>query len=476
MSSDDKNFHKCMNILAEAGITPKVYSIEQDKLLKIKPNILSKINQVREIAEKLDCAVAIVGGFARDLILGEPSEDVDFMIFQGSIEDLTNEIANQLDGKVGKMSNQTLTTQVRFQDNIVFEFNSTRKERYEYPSRVPIVENATLVDDLNRRDFTINTLLMFEKKLIDVFDGLRDLKEGIIKTTRTPSTVFHEDYLRMFRAIRFACRLNFEISEETQMGIRDYVDNILNVPSERILNELKQSFEYNPLKAFRLMVGLKIFETMFPEIPNKNLNQDVFTIETLFEKIAKEIQFLMDSDIKEIYPFLSLIFKEVKLDVETEDFHQFVFESKLALEIEKILTKYKFSNKEKLLIHKYIQFSLDIQQFFNEPITKLKIREYIRETDPKTQIMIQIFQADQSTRISRKNVLEIEKKIAELSKNRGLIFFNTALNGNDIANYFNIKGHEIGKAKKLLTAAIMSEEINNTKEECIEYLKTNLKS
>jgi len=444
----DSDFQLCLDVLKEARIKPEIYAIEKASIDKINPNVLDRIQQIKQISRNLDCAIGIVGGFVRDLLLGKPTEDVDFIVFKGDINKLTESIASQLGGKVGKMSNKTLTTQVRFPENLVFEFNSTRKERYEYPSRVPIVEKATIVEDLSRRDFTINTLIMFDNNYIDIFDGTTDLRKNLIRTTRNPNIVFHEDYLRMFRAIRFACRLDFQIFEGTKEGIKSHVKNILDVPSERILFELKQSFEHNPLLAFQLMVELSIFETMFPKIMNIELNIEEFSTKTKFESIEAEIRFLYNRNVKDIFPYLAIILKEVNVVFEEgeDPENNRIAESKLVIAVEQILTKYKFSNKEKLSIFNYMKFYIFLKEMLEKPITDLKIRQFIRATDPYTDKVILLLKANQSVRINKIDFMDLEKRIIKLESDRDLIFFDLALGGHDIADHFKVEGQDIGRA------------------------------
>ncbi len=471
-SKDDSEFKLCLEEFGKSGVKPKIYSINQGRIAKIKFKVLEKINQIKLIARKQDCAIGIVGGFVRDLLLDKPSEDVDFVVFKGDINKLTESIAKKLNGKIGKMSNKTFTTQIRFPDHLVFEFNSTRKERYEYPSRIPIVEAATIVEDLQRRDFTINAFLMFNDKYLDIFEGTKDLHKRLIRTTRNPDEVFREDYLRMFRAIRFACRLNFEISNETKKGIKLHVRNILDVPSERILIELKQSFEYNPLMAFNLMVNLNIFETMFPQIINSKLDLNQYQVKTTFNKIREEMKFLESKNVTDIYPYLALFLKEIKIESKSRDTeNSLLIENKKTEAIRQILINYKFSNKEKETILNYIHFTEILAKTSEQNMSDFEIRKFIRSTYPKTEIIFLIIEALQSIKKSKINYEKLEKCFVNIGANKDLIFFEPALNGLEIADFLKIEGKEIGEAKKLLYDAIMSEEINNNKQDCLLYLQ-----
>ncbi|MCK4845915.1 MAG: CCA tRNA nucleotidyltransferase, partial [Candidatus Heimdallarchaeota archaeon] len=318
IEESETSYNLCIDELKKNNITAKIHEISDKNLQIIDSAVQDKIESVYKIASQAGGAIGVIGGFVRDLLLGNASHDVDFVVFQGNINKLTELIGHELNGKIGKMSNQTLTTQIRFPDGIIFEFNSTRKEHYEHPSRMPIVEKGTLVDDLFRRDFTINAFIMFGNKYIDVFDGTNDLQNLIIQTTREPTVVFREDYLRMFRAIRFSCMLNFEIDKRVKEGIRKSVEHLKFVPHERILDELKSSISSNPLRAFRLMVDLNIFETIFPEIKNYPLEKSSFLPDTVWKKIEQKLRYMLDNKITDSTFLIAVILLEFDLDMTLE--------------------------------------------------------------------------------------------------------------------------------------------------------------
>ena len=473
LNNEDSHLRLCVQQLQEMGIDYEIHSIQKSKLKKINPKILEKITKINDIALRKEFSVGIVGGFARDVLLDNPSQDVDFIIFRGEIDVFTELLVKEMGGKIGKMNNQTLTTQIRFPDDVVFEFNSTRKEVYEFPSRIPEVELGTIADDLSRRDFTINAFIMFKDKYIHIFDGTKDLQNKIIKTTKTPATVFREDYLRMFRAIRFASKLDFEIDEEVKEGIKENVTNILRVPKERILNELKMSLVSNPSKTFELMMELNILSTLFPEVPNVPLNQEIYEPETSWEKIKLKLNYLHKNNVRDSTALIAVILMELQIS-DSLLFEEKRIELIKRQEIKVLLQKFKFSNKEIeeiILFNKYRNALCRLTEF---QASVLELRLFLRRIDYILENMIQLCSAENMTKKKKTDLSRVVKKLRKLAKESELIHVVPQLDGNEISRIFGFKGREIGEIKKLLSIAIMKEEIQNTKEDSIKYIREKL--
>jgi len=457
---NDRDFEFCKKELIESGVDFKIHQISKETKKIISSKIQSKIDNIREISSSLECSLGIVGGFVRDLLLGRKSEDVDFIVFKGDLQKLTTTVAEKMGGKIGKMSNRTLTTQVRFPDGIVFEFNSTRKERYEYPSRIPIVEKASIVEDLQRRDFTLNALIMFENSFIDLFNGVEDLQNQLIQTTRGPEIVFHEDYLRMFRAVRFACKLNFNISSEVENGIMLNAMNLLDVPKERIISELKTSLSYSPTKTFILMRDLGILEVMFPEVKNIELDNHIYSIKDTWTRIESKLKFLETKDSKNVNLFLTMILEEIII---TRD-------SDLTQSVERILRHYKFSNKEISEILDYLKYRnslIDLTEIVPEDFD---IRKTLRELGDLVDGVILWTESELSIRTEGIDLDPLLAQILRLQQREDLIFFEPKLDGHMIREIFKIEGNQINHVKSLLIDAIMKEEIPNSTESCVAYL------
>lgn len=238
----------------------------------LKQSIKSKVpSEIIESAKELNCELYVVGGAVRDCILGLPIKDIDFSVV-GDVNALTEDIVKrQGSGKVSFYQRYG-TALVQFDGN-QFEFATSREESYSPESRKPSqVSSVPIERDLKRRDFTINTLALGivgsrSGELIDLFDGVDDLKQGIIKTPLEPNKTFSDDPLRMLRAIRFAAELGFYIVPETWEGIKENASRIDIVALERIGDEfLKMVAGSDPVNAIMLLIDSGLMEKFIPEI------------------------------------------------------------------------------------------------------------------------------------------------------------------------------------------------------------------
>ena len=215
-------------------------TLEQMKALLADPIF----HQIGQAADQLGVDCYVVGGYVRDLFLERPSQDIDCVVVGSGIE-----LAQTLGHSLGRGAHVSVfrhfgTAQLKWHGAEV-EFVGARRESYSHDSRKPIVEDGTLEDDLLRRDFTINALAVCLNRgrfgqLIDRFDGLLDLEDGIIATPLDPDTTFSDDPLRMMRCIRFATQLNFQIEDETQQALARNAERIRIISQERIIDELNK--------------------------------------------------------------------------------------------------------------------------------------------------------------------------------------------------------------------------------------------
>lgn len=232
-------------------------------------------HQISEAADSLGLECYVVGGYVRDIFLERPSNDIDVVVVGSGIK-----VAEELKRLVGKKAHLSVfknfgTAQVKFRQKGVeyeVEFVGARKESYSHDSRKPIVENGTLEDDQNRRDFTINAMAICLNKarfgeLVDPFNGLADLEDGIIATPLEPGITFSDDPLRMMRCIRFATQLNFEIEQETFEALQRMADRIKIVSGERIKDELnKIIMAPHPSIGFEYLQRSGLLQIILPEL------------------------------------------------------------------------------------------------------------------------------------------------------------------------------------------------------------------
>lgn len=228
-------------------------------------------HQIGEVADHLGMECYVVGGFVRDLFLERPSKDIDCLVVGSGIQ-----VAEKLAKRLGRGAHISVfrnfgTAQVKYKGQEI-EFVGARKESYSHDSRKPIVEDGTLDDDLDRRDFTINALAVCLNRerygqLVDNFNGLMDLEDGIIATPLDPDITFSDDPLRMMRCIRFSTQLNFLIEEDTELALIRNAERIKIISQERIIDELnKIMLSPSPSIGFVEMSRSGLLPIIFPEL------------------------------------------------------------------------------------------------------------------------------------------------------------------------------------------------------------------
>ena len=233
-------------------------------------------HQIADVADRMGVECYVVGGYVRDIFLERPSNDIDVVVVGSGIQ-----VAEELKRLLGRKAHLSVfrnfgTAQVKVrgahQQEIEVEFVGARKESYSHDSRKPIVEDGTLEDDQNRRDFTINAMAICLNKsrfgeLVDPFNGLADLEDGIIATPLEPEVTFSDDPLRMMRCIRFATQLNFHIEEDTFAALERMADRIKIVSGERIKDELnKIILAPHPSIGFEYLQRSGLLQMILPEL------------------------------------------------------------------------------------------------------------------------------------------------------------------------------------------------------------------
>ena len=243
---------------------------------------------ISEAADELSVECYVVGGYVRDLFLERPSKDIDVVVVGSGIE-----VAKRLKRKLGhgahlsvfknfgtaqvKIAPSNLPSRGRLEGALEVEFVGARKESYSHDSRKPHVEDGTLEDDQNRRDFTINAMAICLNRarygeLVDPFNGLYDLEDGIIRTPLDPDITFSDDPLRMMRCVRFAAQLNFFIDDETFEALERNRDRIKIVSGERIADELnKMMMTDKPSKGLYDLYRCGLLALLIPELTDLDI-------------------------------------------------------------------------------------------------------------------------------------------------------------------------------------------------------------
>ena len=243
--------------------------LTQDDIIRHLDNKLFHL--LSQTADELDMPCYVIGGYVRDMFLERPNKDIDIVVVGSGIN-----MAESFAKHLGKSAHLAVyknfgTAQVKYH-NMEIEFVGARKESYSRDSRKPIVENGTLQEDLERRDFTINALGICLNKshfgeLIDAFDGLRDLEDRIIRTPLESELTFSDDPLRMMRCIRFATQLHFDIDDEAFCAIRKDKERIKIISYERISEELNKILMADtPSRGIIELERTGLLEIIFPEL------------------------------------------------------------------------------------------------------------------------------------------------------------------------------------------------------------------
>ncbi len=243
-------------------------------------------HKISAAADELGLECYVVGGYVRDIFLEKPSEDIDCVVVDPTLQTKSPGIAvaQLLKKKLGRHAHLSVfknfgTAQVKLGKEEV-EFVGARKESYQRNSRNPIVEDGTLEDDQNRRDFTINAMAICLNKerfgeLVDPFNGLDDMWDGIIRTPLDPDITFSDDPLRMLRCIRFATRLKFYIDDETFSALERNAERIKIISAERINEELNKILMTNtPSRGFVDLQRCGLLRLILPEVSNLDIVEE----------------------------------------------------------------------------------------------------------------------------------------------------------------------------------------------------------
>ncbi|MCU0323912.1 MAG: CCA tRNA nucleotidyltransferase [Spirosomaceae bacterium] len=441
----------------------------------------------------------VIGGYVRDLILERPNKDIDVVCIGSGIA-----LAEKVSEKLGKNIHVNVfknfgTAQIRYND-LEIEFVGARKESYRRESRKPIVEDGTLEDDQNRRDFTINAMGISLSannfgELIDPFDGLGDLKRKLIRTPLDPSITFSDDPLRMMRAIRFASQLGFDIDGAAFDAISQMKDRIGIVSQERVIDELnKIVLSPTPSYGFKLLFHAGLLKVIFPEFCEL---QGTETMEGRGHKdnFYHTLQVLDNVAVKskDLWLRWAAIMHDIAKPA-TKRYHPKVgwtfhgHEELGARWVPNLFRKLKLPLNENMrMVQKLVRLHLRPIALAKNGVTDSALRRLIVEAGEDLQSLLVLCRADITSKDPNKvrkylaNYDKVEELLIEVEERDKLRAFQPVISGEIIMATFDIPpSREVGNIKLAVREAILECIVPNEFEPAYQFMleegaKLNLK-
>lgn len=436
---------------------------------------------ISQSAKELNVDSYVIGGFVRDFILHRGThKDIDIVAI-GSGIDLAKQVAKNLPNKPKVQIFKTYGTAMLRHDDIEIEFVGARKESYNEDSRNPIVENGTLEDDQNRRDFTINALALDLSEenfgmLLDPFDGVQDLKDQIIRTPLNPDITYSDDPLRMMRAIRFATQLGFTIDQESIQSIQRNSDRLKIITNERIVVELNKILESKkPSVGFLLLEQTGLLHYILPELTalkgidevEGQTHKDNFyhTLEVV-DNISKNTEDVWLRWAALLHDIGKAPTKKFSKKVGWT-FHAHEFEG--AKMVYKLFKRLKMPLNDKMkFVQKMVFMSSRPIALSDDDVTDSAVRRLIFDAGDYVEDLMTLCEADITTKNPKKfnkyhnNFQLVRQKIVEVEERDHVRNFQPPISGEDIMKTFNLKpSKEIGIIKETIKEAILEGDIPN---------------
>ncbi len=447
-------------------------------------------HQISQAADSLSVACYVVGGYVRDLFLERPSNDIDVVVIGSGIR-----VADALKKQLGKKAKLTVfsnfgTAQVKFKGMEV-EFVGARKESYSHDSRKPVVEDGTLEDDQNRRDFTINAMAVCLNQnefgeLVDPFDGLADLHDGIIRTPLDPDITFSDDPLRMLRCVRFATQLKFFIDDETFEALRRNAYRIKIVSGERIADELnKIMMTQHPSRGFVELNRCGILEIILPEFAKMDV-VDVKNGKAHKNNFYHTLEVVdnMCQHTDNLWLRWAALFHDIgKPRTKRWDpvagwtfYNHNIVGSKM---VPDIFRRIKFPMDTKM---KYVQKMVNLHMrpiaIADEEVTDSAVRRLMNDAGDDIDDLMMLCEADITSKNAQRkqrfldNFRIVREKLNDLKERDYKRLLQPCIDGNEIMEMFHLQpSMEVGILKQTLKDAVLDNKVPNEREPLMQLLK-----
>lgn len=450
---------------------------------------------IGRVADHLHMECYVVGGYVRDLFLERASNDIDVVVVGSGIR-----VAEELKGQLGRKVHLSVfrnfgTAQVKYRD-LEVEFVGARKESYSHDSRKPHVEDGTLEDDQNRRDFTINALAICLNhdrfgELVDPFDGVYDMEDGIIRTPLDPDITFSDDPLRMLRCIRFATQLNFYIEDETFDALGRNAERIKIISGERVMEELNKIMATpTPSKGFVDLHRCGLLQILMPELTNldivetrngkKHKNNFYHTLEVL-DNVARHSDNIW-------LRWAALLHDIGKTKSKRWDplqgwtFHNHNFIG--AKMVPPLFRRLKLPMDAKM---KYVQKMVDLHMrpivIADEEVTDSAVRRLINDAGDDIDDLMILCEADITSKNHERkqrfldNFAAVRVKLADLKERDYKRLLQPVIDGNEIMEMFHLQpSREVGTLKQTLKDAVLDNRVPNEREPLMALLMEKARS
>ena len=459
-------------------------------------------HQISHVADTMGVECYVVGGYVRDIFLERPSNDIDVVVVGSGIA-----VAEELKRQLGKKAHLSVfrnfgTAQVKFYQKgkeFEVEFVGARRESYSHDSRKPIVEDGTLEDDQNRRDFTINAMAICLNsgrfgELVDPFNGIADLEDGIIATPLDPEITFSDDPLRMMRCIRFATQLNFQIEDATFDALQRMADRIKIVSGERIEVELnKIMMAPHPSIGFELLQRSGLLQIILPELAALDIvekrdgrahkNNFYHTLEVLENVVKANRQQTTDNSQNILWLRWAALLHDIdKTKTKRWEpaigwtFHNHNLVG--AKMVPQIFRRLKLPmGAEMKYVQKLVDLHMRPQVIADNEVTDSAVRRLINDAGDDIDDLMLLCEADITSKneVKKKMFLEnfriVREKLVDLKEKDYKRLLQPVIDGNEIMKLFHLQpSREVGTLKQYLKDAVLDNKVENEREPLMQLL------